>query len=550
MTLTVADIDRWDPGDVREVFHAAASRAQAAQDAANGLATLPMFESWGGEAAEAARQAIGRTRADLDAHGREALAVANAARSAADEIERIKSELTSVRADAELLGMQIDPDTGRVVAGPGFTGTPMEVLLKQQQLQPRVDRIVAEANLVDHALAHAIEMADGTDPIPASPHSSDPEVQAALNGDVPQDPQQFEDLWNTLDTEQKDWLYAHDHSIGNHPGMPWGSADDPGKDHYNRLHLDELRAANEAELQRLHDEHPQWGANPTAPSEQYLQWRRRWDDATRRHDEYAQVRRALDAPDGMPRLLGLLDDQGHAAVAVNSPDTARRTATFVPGTGQDLSRLEYSTAKSQEMLQATLRADPTLDPGDVSVVTWMGYDRPMSVITDAPSTSYAHNGAQALDDFQDGLRVTHDDAAVRGASINTVIGHSYGSTVVGAAGLDGHHLDADNVVTVGSPGVLAGHASDLSLAPGARVFAARAENDIIGIATYASLGPDPMGAGFGAIPFEAAPGPAGPFGSPTVEAHSSYWSAGNPALTNMGRIIAGQTDVTAPTFTP
>jgi len=41
-----------------------------------------------------------------------------------------------------------------------------------------------------------------------------------------------------------------------------------------------------------------------------------------------------------------------------------------------------------------------------------------------------------------------------------------------------------------------------------------------------------------------------PFGLPSVEAHSSYWDPGNPALTNMGRVIVGRTDITPPTFTP
>jgi len=155
MTLTFADIERWNPGDVREVFHAATSRAQAVQDAADGLATLPAFTTWGGEAAEAAKEAIGKTRADLNAHGREALAVANAARSAADEIERIRSDLATLKADAASLGMEIDPISGQVVAGPGFSGNPMELLLKQEQLQPRVDKLIGEANLVDAALANA-----------------------------------------------------------------------------------------------------------------------------------------------------------------------------------------------------------------------------------------------------------------------------------------------------------------------------------------------------------------------------------------------------------
>lgn len=170
MTLTVADIGRWDAGSVREVFHAASSRAQAAADAANGLATLPAFTSWGGVAAQAAKEAIGKTRQHLDAHGREAMAVANAARSAADEIERIKSDLATLKADTESLGMEIDAVSGKVLPG-RMIRDPMEALLKKGQLQPRLDKIVAEANLVDMALANAIHMADGS--VPAATDSSD-----------------------------------------------------------------------------------------------------------------------------------------------------------------------------------------------------------------------------------------------------------------------------------------------------------------------------------------------------------------------------------------
>ena len=179
----------------------------------------------------------------------------------------------------------------------------------------------------------------------------------------------------------------------------------------------------------------------------------------------------------------------------------------------------------------------------------MGDDRPMNPVTDSPFTSYAHNAAGALDRFQEGIRVSHDDAHA-GPSINTVVGHSYGSTVVGAAGVDGHHLDANNVVALGSPGMLAHHASDLNLTPGAHVFASSAENDLVRYTSGFSLGPDPIAKDFGGIPFEASPGPAGPFGIPTVAAHSTYWDEGNPALTNFGRIIAGRTDVTPPTYTP
>ena len=56
------------------------------------------------------------------------------------------------------------------------------------------------------------------------------------------------------------------------------------------------------------------------------------------------------------------------------------------------------------------------------------------------------------------------------------------------------------------------------------------------------LGPNPTWDGFDAIELEAAPGPTtGPdvFDLPSIGAHSSYWDEGNPALANMGAIIAG-----------
>jgi hypothetical protein len=173
VTLTVAAIERWDAESVREVFHAASRRAQATADAANGLATLPAITSWGGVAARAARDAIGQTRRDLDAHGREATVVANAACDAADEIERIQSDLAVLTADTESMGMEIDSAEGKVLPGRSVHD-PMEALLKEQQLQPRLDKIVAEANLVDMALANAIHMADGSAPTPAVPHQQPP----------------------------------------------------------------------------------------------------------------------------------------------------------------------------------------------------------------------------------------------------------------------------------------------------------------------------------------------------------------------------------------
>jgi hypothetical protein len=90
---------------------------------------------------------------------------------------------------------------------------------------------------------------------------------------------------------------------------------------------------------------------------------------------------------------------------------------------------------------------------------------------------------------------------------------------------------------------LVDRASDLSLDPGGHVYAARAEHDIIQAAVGTVLGPDPTWAGFGAVELQASPGPTmGPpvLNIPSIAAHSSYWDIGNPALKDMGAIIAGK----------
>jgi hypothetical protein len=168
----------------------------------------------------------------------------------------------------------------------------------------------------------------------------------------------------------------------------------------------------------------------------------------------------------------------------------------------------------------------------------MGYDRPMD-LSRAAFPQPAYGGADRLDAFENGQRASH----VGAPSLDTVIGHSYGSTVLGAAATHGHHLDADNVIAVGSPGMLVDRADRLNLRTRGNVYVMRAANDAIsmgGVVTDWTLGADPIAPGFGAHRLAADPGPAGPFGLPSIGAHSSYWLDGNTALKNFGAVIAGR----------
>ena len=416
---------------------------------------------------------------DLDAHGSESLAVAQAAGAAADDIEQIKSRLSQLRDEADRLGMIVDPVTNTVEPGPGAVGaTPMEITLKQMQLQPELDAIIAEAARIDQELARAINMAIGESPIPDAPDDNRPEIQEALGKPLREDPQQFNDLWEQLTTEQKDWLYDRDHSIGNHPGMPFVD-----KNIYNRQHLDELMQTTQGNIDQMQQRYDElarqvyMGDHSAATGNEMAALGPQLAAARHQMDGHKAVNGVIENKNGAPRLLAMVDDQGHTAVSIGNPDTASHTATFVPGTGQDLGAFQGSDRKSEEMFRATLNANTDLTANDVAVTTWMGYDRPMNL----------------------------GEAAFPGRAET-------------------------------------GGAGNLSLAEGADVYSMTARNDIISLATDATLGADPFATDFGATRLNADPGPSwdptGIVGS--VDAHSSYWdSQSNPALENMGAIIAG-----------
>lgn len=501
MTLTVLDIERWNAGDVREVFHAASSRAQAAKDAADGLATLPAFETWGGEAAEAAKEAIGQTRKDLDAHGNEALAVANAARSAADEIERIKSELATLKADAESLGMEIDPVSGTVVPGPSVRN-PMEAEIKEMQLQPRLDKIVAEANMVDMALANAINMAGGKTPIPPTgPHPEIPDRPP------PDDPKQFADYWRSLSKEQKDYLYNQNHNIGNHPGMPAGDDQYPGSDYYNRLNLaDQLQNAEAAQAQAdaLKSQHPDWanGQNIPAPNEpgaifddrlKYEAWQRQYDGALSGAKYLPDLRAVNDAvKDNPDRKLMLLDTQSgrqaRAAIAVGDPDSATHVSVTAPGLNTTVHDAIGGMTSEATNLQREALSQLSLVPGHeqdtVSAIAWIGYDPPQVPGTDDIGASLsggyevshdevAKAGALDLSRFYDGINAVH-----QGPLDLTAIGHSYGSLTTGLALQEPGNHGVDNAIFYGSPGIEATTPQQLGLQPG-HVFTMETPDDPI-----------------------------------------------------------------------
>ncbi len=135
-----------------------------------------------------------------------------------------------------------------------------------------------------------------------------------------------------------------------------------------------------------------------------------------------------------------------------------------------------------------------------------------------------------------------------------MIGHSYGSTVVGHAA-SGHDLPVDDVIFVGSPGVGVDHASELNLEPG-QVWSSHAENDVIRRGMV--HGRNPSDPDFGGQTFTSDPGTPmvtlnpGPWNDPLegdnlqvsiTEAHSEYWDYRSTSLDNMVAITTNNDEL-------
>lgn len=164
-------------------------------------------------------------------------------------------------------------------------------------------------------------------------------------------------------------------------------------------------------------------------------------------------------PRGDGEVVEVLGDLGRA----------RHLAVFVPGTGSDLQRYPGTLARMVPFAAA--------DPG-LAVVVWQGADFPDQPFDDGVVPLREHVVAAAYRDAADraGPALAADVADLRRAAPAadvTVLGHSYGGSIVGSA--LAHGLVADRVVHVSSAGTYAAH----PVVGGAQVFSMTAPDDPI-----------------------------------------------------------------------
>ncbi len=409
---TLSQVRGWGTGHLTDAAAQWTKTAAVWEDAFTEVATQinhPGGAPWEGVAAEAAQHQAYTDRLTVVRLADQLHDASQIARTGATQIDEARRLVLRTVQSAEGAGFTVGEDFSVTDAHLYDAGT---AALRQTQAETFATELranVAALLATDSGVAGRLTTATmglGLTSFPESGGPSAPGSDAAPNA-PPEDPAEFRRWWDALTPEQKERAYDADHAIGNHGGMPFAD-----RDLYNQRHLAELKSAADAEVERLRAQHPSW-ADGHAPAVRddfgaYRKWKGEWDNAVRSRDGFIAVDKTLKspAPEGTRRYLSLIDDQGHGAVSIGNPDNAKRTATFVPGTGQDLAAFNGSDAKSLDMFQATLKADRSLNIGDVAVTTWMGYDRPMDLVQ-AASSSRAVNGGAALDSFVDGMHASH-----------------------------------------------------------------------------------------------------------------------------------------------
>jgi hypothetical protein len=206
---------------------------------------------------------------------------------------------------------------------------------------------------------------------------------------------------------------------------------------------------------------------------------------------------------------------------------ATRVAVLVPGSDTSLDTYGRLRAGALALRRQLLRESP--GGRRTAVVAWLGYRTPATISTTVLTPGRAEQAAPQLRTFVAELR------AIAGSGTRiSLLCHSYGTVVCGRAAPG---LDVADIAFVGSPGT--GADSAAALHTRAHVWAARGSDDwIVDVphvkadlfGTTVGFGTDPVSPAFGAQVFTAGSG-----------GHSDYFRPGSVSLTNLARIVLGET---------
>ena len=172
--------------------------------------------------------------------------------------------------------------------------------------------------------------------------------------------------------------------------------------------------------------------------------------------ELSDIRDAIEDDDKFLIYLNpYTSGGGQAAISTGNPDLADNVSIMVPGMLNHMGTLETPIERSEAIHENMSANDPDSDHASI---VWMGYNAPLNGEYDP------ENAANDLVAFQDGLRASHEGDV---PSHNSVIGHSWGGYVAGAADNPdiGGGLYVDSLAIIGAPASSVNHVTELSTDP-------------------------------------------------------------------------------------
>lgn len=561
------------------------NRAGAARERVDQQMTARLQGTQKGDAATAALENLDTLTKNYQYIHAECGLIRTALSGLAEELEAPQRKLQQALEDAEGMKFTVKPD-GSVEypktpstpapllptpAAPGVMpsllkpdSTPDPNQTKAQEIANRIGDALKEASDIDvrytRALAKLTTNSDlaNTDWSDVAHDVKDVRTAAGKHfseSKIPKgkSPKENAKWWANLSSaEQDEYAALYPASIGAMDGLPAAI-----RDGANRIVLTESREDLLRQLSSLDANQPEKllhfmrsdARSEVQISPKWEEWKSDREQVSGKLDGMNAIQRRLDlgSKEDLPEayLLGFdIRGNGHAIVANGNPDSAANTAVYVPGTTARLTGID-GDIKRMTRLWAAGRGMP--GSPDLSTVTWLGYDAPQSIVPEATSEKYAHSGAPRLNNFLDGLQTAQGGP---GRSHTTVIGHSYGSTVVGDASNKGH-LAADDIIVAGSPGMLVKEADDLDVGKG-HVWseAASVTDDQVPLGgRVVGLGGYKMGVQtWHGIPYNVGLQQTVPsdeaFGANRMttdsDSHSHYWEPDSVSLRNQAAVVVGQ----------
>ena len=463
MAITWANILNWESGSLesiaKDLLEASQGLREAYEDGEDALSAVQSE----GEAITAMRATTLTNLASLERALTNVNGALMAIEGARDGVATVVANVHSLLAYASAVectiltnGTVIDQSSSRPVdtPSPGY----LDVVDK-------IKEIVEQANQVDRNLCEALSNINNDRYTDGD--GADNKVVGVP--DFPQPnwtPSQNAAWWKSLSYEQQQFLInRRPDDIRHLDGLP-AVARDKANHHalHGYLHADgkyrqgALKDAEEEaiEAQKEFDKAPLDGKRHLA--------KERLDRATEALEDLIAIDSQTDdmtrRRKGLPPayLLDFDYDKKYqrttAIVSSGNPDTATHVSTLVPGIGTNVrGDLGYYMEFNERLRKQTAYAG--IDPNNVATISYLGYVAPKNSIPDggiiqASDIGYANRAAPKLAQFEEGLRASAE--ANNHNFVNTLIGHSYGSTTSGKSMTLVAPGTVDRFIMCGSPG--------------------------------------------------------------------------------------------------